>query len=236
MNAFEQAFAKLDGGRVLDVATGQGGFVHALIELLPSYQEIVGIDSRAQCVEAAEAAFEQENVHFVQMDAAEMDFEDGSFDVACISNSLHHMDDLPRVLAEMQRVIKPGGHLVISEMYRDGQTEPQLTHVQMHHWWGVIDTALGVTHRETYTRQEIVDLVQGLGLSSLECYDYAELESDPLDPQMVERLEAATKMYMQRAENLPDQQALQQRGEELLQRLRQVGFQGATHLIVVGQK
>jgi hypothetical protein len=39
--------ADIDGGRVLDIATGRGGYVHELVDGLASYDEIVGIDSQA---------------------------------------------------------------------------------------------------------------------------------------------------------------------------------------------
>ncbi len=54
-------------------------------------------------------------------------------------------------------MLKPGGHLFLSEMHRDGQTEPQLTVVYLHHSVAAVDTALGVLHKRTLTRQELVD-------------------------------------------------------------------------------
>jgi len=56
------------------------------------------------------------------MDAREMAFADASFYTVCISNSLHHMADLERVLAEMARVLRPKGRFIVAEMYCDGQT------------------------------------------------------------------------------------------------------------------
>lgn len=236
MNAFEQALRRLPGGRILDVATGNGGFVHALVELVPGYDEIVGIDTKDRAIEAAQKAFEQPNIRFEQMDAAHMVFEDASFDVVCIANSLHHMADLPTVLSEMQRVLKPDGHLVISEMYRDNQTEAQLTHVKLHHWWGDVDRTMGVPHNETYTRQQIVDLVGGLNLCDVAFYDYADLDADPKAEETVQYLDKAIDMYMQRAESASNKDALRQHGEMLRERVHRVGYHSATTLIAVGCK
>src|SRR4030042_393167 len=160
METAEDALGKLTGGYVLGVATGGGGFVNFLMENLKDYLEITGIDCNEKPLEAARKSYSQANIHFMRMDAARMDFPDGRFDTVCISNSLHHMSDLPRVLTEMKRVCKPGGHFIIAEMYQDGQCETQLTHVMLHHWWAAVDTAEGIIHHETFTRQQVVELHQ----------------------------------------------------------------------------
>ncbi len=163
----------------MEVATGSGGFVTFLMENLKDYTEITGIDCNERPLEAARKSHGQENIHFQRMDAARMDFPDCHFDTVSIANSLHHMSDLTGVLSEMMRVCKPGGHFIISEMYRDGQSETQLTHVWLHHWWAAVDTAEGITHSETFTRQEVVEIIQKTGLHELEYYDLNDLESDP---------------------------------------------------------
>ena len=89
---------------------------------------------------SAEPAFrktfkDRKGIDFVKMDAQEMTFADASFDTVCIANSLHHVADLRRVLAEMARVLRPKGRFIVAEMYCDGQTDPQMTHVLLHHWW-----------------------------------------------------------------------------------------------------
>jgi len=122
METAEDALGKLTGGYVLDVATGGGGFVNFLMENLKDYLEITGIDCNEKPLEAARKSYSQANIHFMRMDAARIDFPDSRFDTVCISNSLHHMSDLPRVLTEMKRVCKPGGQFINAEMYRDGQS------------------------------------------------------------------------------------------------------------------
>lgn len=125
------------------------------------------------------------------MDALKMDFADASFDTVCIANSLHHMEDAPAVLSEMLRVLKPGGRMVVNEMYCDGQTDTQLTHVLLHRWWAAVDSALGITHRETYTRQALVDLLSGLGLADFSVEDANDLSGDPREPALLLQLEAS---------------------------------------------
>jgi len=170
------------------------------------------------------------------MDATHLNFPDRHFDTVCISNSLHHMADLPTVLSEMLRVCKPGGNFIISEMYRDGQSETQLTHVYLHHWWAAVDTADGITHYPTFTRQQIMDVANNLGLQQLNYYDDQDLESNPKNPELIQELDGIIDRYIQRSQGLNGEVELCRRGEELRQRVHEVGFQGASSLFMIGNK
>jgi ubiquinone/menaquinone biosynthesis C-methylase UbiE len=131
---FEQALGGISGGRVLDVATAEGGFIKVLMRSLRDHETFVGIDHDAQALNTARGSFDQETIHFVQMDGERLAFKGGSFDTVAISASLHHLDNGPQVLAEMKRVLKPTGRFVLAEMHRDGLAEAQLTTVYLHHW------------------------------------------------------------------------------------------------------
>ena len=231
-----QILGHISGGKVLDVATGTGGFIHFLIDGLNDFDAITGIDAADRGEAAfAEAFKDKPNVRFVRMAAEHLDFPEAAFDTVCISNSLHHLSNLPRVLAEMKRVLKPDGHFIISEMYRDGQTEEQLTHVLLHHWWAAVDVAQGVTHYETYTREQIVSIIEELNLRQLVLHDFCDLSGDPHDPETIKELDGTIDRYIERVKELPAEVALRQRGEQLRQRIRTVGFQSATTLIAVGR-
>jgi SAM-dependent methyltransferase len=146
------------------------------------------------------------------------------------------MADPQRALAEMMRVLKPGGHLIVREMVRDHQTEEQITHVYLHHWWGGIDRALGVSHSETYTRQTVLDWIRALGLRGLTVLDYADLDSDPHDEETCAHLHDRIAQYLDRAKDLPNFAAIRAEGERLTARLDTVGIRGATALFMIGQK
>jgi len=236
MELAEETLGNLSGGHVLDVATGSGGFITFLMENLKDYIEIMGIDHNEHPLEVAQKSHNLENIHFQRMDAARMDFPDNHFDTVCIANSLHHMIYLPRVLTEMMRVCKPGGHIIINEMYRDGQSETQLTHVLLHHWWAAVDTAEGITHHETFTRQQVVEIIEQLGCHHPKYYDMKDLESHPRDPELIRELDGIIDRYIQRSRVLEGGEELHQRGEALRQRAHEVGFHGATSLLVIGKK
>jgi ubiquinone/menaquinone biosynthesis C-methylase UbiE len=234
MRTPQDILRQLPAGRVLDVATGSGGFIHFLLERLTGYTEIIGIDTSERAAAAFRTAFaDKPNIRFEPMDACHLDFEAASFDLVCISNSLHHFDDPRAALDQMVRVLRPGGHLLVSEMYRDGQTEAQMTHVHLHHWWGAVDSVNGLTHRETYMREELAALVSSLGLKDVAQDDLSDSSADPKSPSIREELDPVFERYMQRADGHPD---LQRRGEELRQRVAEIGFHDATTLVIVVRK
>ncbi len=133
----------------------------------------------------------------------------------------------------MVRVLRPGGHLLVREMYRDGQTDAQMTHVHLHHWWGAVDSVNGFTHRQTYLREELVALVSGLGLKDEAQSDLSDVSDDPKSASIREELEPVFERYMQRADGHPD---LQRRGEKLRRRVAEIGFHDATALVIVARK
>jgi SAM-dependent methyltransferase len=229
-----QLLGSLSGGRVLDVATGAGGFVHFLLDGLRDHGGIVGIDADPARAAAFRQAFAgRPDVRFELMDAHRLDFEDASFDTVCVASSLHHFEDPTPVLAEVLRVVRPGGHVIVSEMYRDGQSETQLTHVLLHHWWAAVGRTAGEVHRETYRRGEIVAILEGLGLADLQLHDLFDPDEDPHDPATVAELETAIDRYVALAAGRPD---LQARGDELRVRLRTIGVRGATQLLAIGRR
>jgi ubiquinone/menaquinone biosynthesis C-methylase UbiE len=235
MNIYKQTLGRMCGGRVLDVATGEGKFIKTLVENLGSYAEVVGIDT-IQHKEAAGGIFSAENVHFTQMDAGRLGFRDESFDIVSISSSLHHLEDVPRSLAEIKRVLRTGGHFIIRETHRDVQSQPQLTDMYIHHWVAEVDSALGFTHNRTFARQELVDLVEGLGLWNVVFHDVSNTDLDPMDKAAITESEDIIDRYIRHAEGLSACDRLKSRGEQLRRRLYKVGVQWEPELIVIGER
>lgn len=224
----------ISGGRVLDVATGGGGFIQFLLEGLKDYTEIIGIDTNQRGRAAFDDAFKvHPNIRFETMDALHLDFEAASFDLVCLSNSLHHFADPAAVLQPMLRLLRSGGHFLLSEMYCDDQSATQLTHVDLHHWWAAVDRVNNMTHNPTYTRGELVAWMDSLGLADLKLFDLCDLSEDPHQVEILAELNPVIDRYIQRAEGYPD---LQQRGEQLRRRVQTVGFHSATTLVVLGTK
>jgi ubiquinone/menaquinone biosynthesis C-methylase UbiE len=101
---------------VLDVACGAA---HASEQAAPLVHQVVGIDiTPALLAVGAErlAAAGIRNVILQQGDANALPFVDASFDIVVCRSSVHHFANPEVVLAEMARVCRPGGRVVISDM------------------------------------------------------------------------------------------------------------------------
>ena len=100
------------GEQVLDIACGTGLVTFHAAALVAPGGEVVGTDISEQMVVAARrAAIAQGigNVRFERMDAEELSFADGSFDVALCALGLMYVPDPERAVRGFHRVLRPGG-------------------------------------------------------------------------------------------------------------------------------
>lgn len=236
MDVLESVLSEIDGGKVLDVATLQGRFAHVMKGSLRSYSEIVGIDINERAIEAARVGAEAENLSFLVMDAETLEFDDEHFDTVSISGSLHHLASVRGVLEEMKRVLRPGGRFIVVEMYRADLTEPEQTASDLHQWAADVDTALGRLHNHVFTREEILGHLESLGLREVESRELRDTESDPMDDDSIERVKKVIVMVGERAKGAGDDGELGQRGQQLLERLLEVGIRSEPALVITGVK
>jgi len=95
------------GKRVLDVGCGPRGS----LEWADMVAERVGLDPLAKSYLALGA--DQHQMRYVEAGAESIPFPDGHFDVVCSFNSLDHVEDLDRCIAEIVRILGPGGTLLL---------------------------------------------------------------------------------------------------------------------------
>ena len=177
MGIFEEVLNKIDGGRVLDVATHEGGFVHILKDNLQSYTQIIGIDINVQAIVKAHNSIGNKQIKFMVMNAEQLNFANNSFDTVSISASLHHLTDIRQVLTEMMRVLKPGGNFIVAEMHRDGQTEAELTTIFLHHWVASVDQSDRTTNPLDKEMMDHLDNMIAAAIQRAEkAASYAELK------------------------------------------------------------
>ncbi len=107
----------------IDVACGPGVITRATAARVGS---VTGVDLTPAMVEEAERRAAEEgvgNVSFEAGDATALEFADASFDGAITRLSLHHVPAPGRVVAEMARVVRPGGWVVLSDIVADEDGE-----------------------------------------------------------------------------------------------------------------
>lgn len=95
---------------VLDAGCGDGGVARLLRARV---REVTAVD-----VEVSSAWKNEPGLRFLVADAEALPFDDDTFDLIHSKDSLHHMHDPARALAEYHRVLKPGGVALIVEANR----------------------------------------------------------------------------------------------------------------------
>ena len=95
--------------RACDVGTGAGAIA---IALAPLVREVVGVDIVPELLEEGRKRAPK-NVELVEADATALPYERGSFDLVCTARTLHHLARPELVLAELNRVLRPGGAMLV---------------------------------------------------------------------------------------------------------------------------
>ena len=129
--------------RALDVGCGTGGFLAALARVGPA----VGMD---QAPEALDYCRRRGARDLIPHDVARCPWPipDGAFDLVTALDVVEHVDDDAGLVAEMHRVLKPGGVMIIS--------------VPSFQWlWSYWDEQIG--HRRRYTRPRVTELMRRAG-------------------------------------------------------------------------
>lgn len=107
-----------DGARVLEIGCGPGWFWDAAADLLPARLDLTLTDLSPGMVEdaceRAAAAGPDWTVRGQALDAGRLPFADASFDVVMALHMLYHVPDPARAIAEMARVLRPGGVALVT--------------------------------------------------------------------------------------------------------------------------
>jgi demethylmenaquinone methyltransferase / 2-methoxy-6-polyprenyl-1,4-benzoquinol methylase len=106
------------GDRALDVATGTGDLAFELAVRVGAEGEVVGIDFAERMLEVArrKASSLGAPVRFEGGNALALAYGDDEFDAATVGFGARNFSDLDRGLAEMARVVRPGGRVVVLEI------------------------------------------------------------------------------------------------------------------------
>ncbi|MDH7484898.1 MAG: class I SAM-dependent methyltransferase [Anaerolineae bacterium] len=161
-----QHWAQLAGARILVDGCGVGMYVRALRQFTP---HVWGLDIEAERVAEAQAAVPDARLQVADGEA--LPYADDSFDVVLSHEVIEHVGDDRQVLAEMLRVLRPGGRLLL---FCPNRLYPFETHG--HYWRGryhfgntpLINWLPGcwrdrlAPHVRAYTRRDLRRLLAGL--------------------------------------------------------------------------
>ncbi|HJU25911.1 MAG TPA: bifunctional demethylmenaquinone methyltransferase/2-methoxy-6-polyprenyl-1,4-benzoquinol methylase UbiE [Rhodanobacteraceae bacterium] len=110
------------GDRVLDLAGGTGDIAALLLPRVGGKGEVVVGDINASMLHAGRDRLLDRGLHarlrWAQLNAEALPFPDDSFDAVTIAFGLRNVTDKDKALAEMQRVLKPGGRVLVLEFSR----------------------------------------------------------------------------------------------------------------------
>jgi demethylmenaquinone methyltransferase/2-methoxy-6-polyprenyl-1,4-benzoquinol methylase len=102
---------------ILDIATGTGDFAIEALALKPD--KIIGVDISSGMLEEGKKKMKKRKLdHIIDMqmgDSEKLLFEDNNFDAVIVSFGVRNFENLEKGLADMFRVLKPGGKTVIVE-------------------------------------------------------------------------------------------------------------------------
>ncbi len=166
------------GDQCLDVGCGTGPELAELAAMVRPGGRVVGVDRSAALTAAARERLEADAgaIELVVADAHRLPFADAEFDACRADRTLQHLLHPAAALAEMARVTRPGGRVVVTE-FRWGLVAPSLDRA-------VTDAVLGVMagpgERRDWIGHRLEEMFAGAGLGdaraigtdhSLESYD-----------------------------------------------------------------
>lgn len=146
--------------RVLDIGCGTGLFAARVREALPKAR-VCGVDLVAGMLARGRERWRKLAGHAspVQGDSERLPFASGAFDVVTCANSFHHYPRQDRAVAEMRRVLRPGGCLMLIDGYRDAP-----------YGWFIYDVCVALREGDVHhcSRRRMRELAQGAGFARVE--------------------------------------------------------------------
>ena len=232
MDALTNFFLDKNCEYILDVGTGQGNFIPVLKVAFPN-AKIVGIDPVIESL--TEAKINHPDVQFLQGKAERLPFKEGTFDVVSISLALHHLTKVSKGLREIKRVVKNDGWIIINEIISDDLNPAQEVQKIYHHFRSRIDRILGISHHETFKKDQVIQMVEEVGIS-IRFYFEHKVEPKELEENEIEKKVEIMQKKLDNIKGKPEYEEMKGLITEFKKQAVIYGFQPATNLVIVGRK
>ncbi len=139
----------------LDVGTGAG---HTAANLATFAKKVYGLDPAEGMLNAARETYGHlENLEFVAGTSEQTLFPDETFDIVTARHTLHHHPSMPRTLAEIKRVLKPNGRLIIVDEITPSENVAD--------WYHQLEVAHDPTHVRAYFVSDWQRFIREAGLT-----------------------------------------------------------------------
>src|SRR5690348_1611643 len=166
-------------GRVLDIGTGPGQIVIKLGYRLTRWK-FVGVDRSPTMIEKAMESLATAGelagrVEFRIADGNALDFPDKSFEIVVCNSVLHHVPDSQRLFAEIARVVKPGGAILLRDLRRPSRPGYAL-HVWKHgrHYSGEMRRLFTASVQAAYTEEELQKMLAASPLRDVRVFRHGK--------------------------------------------------------------
>lgn len=232
MEQLTDFFRHTEVNEILDVGTGTGDFIPVLTKIFRNAR-ITGVDPNVLSLHTA--AEKYSDVLFAEMNGENLNFDDQTFDIASISMALHHLPDVQKSLKEMKRVVKKDGWIIVNELFSDNLNPAQEVHKMFHHFRSSIDRILGISHNETFKKEEILKMVAEAGIEIQFQFESVKQDNQILTPKDLDDRVEKMKDLLDQIKDLPEYELLKPEIDKFREGAKKYGFQPATNVVVVGK-
>lgn len=115
--------------KVLEIGSGRGGGAH-YIKRYFSPKNMVGVDFSKKAVSLCQQHYTMEGLTFIPGDAEALPFNDDSFDAVVNVESSHCYESMDKFLAQVKRVLKPGGHFLFTDFRTKSKINEMNTQIE----------------------------------------------------------------------------------------------------------
>jgi SAM-dependent methyltransferase len=152
----DELFARANPRSLLDVGCGEGVLVHKWAQRLGENRRVVGIDLEEESIQAGWSERHAANLEYRVMQAEDLPFADGEFDLATAIEVLEHVPDPEHTLVEMARCAER--HLLVSV-----PREPlwRMLNMARGAYWSALGNTPG--HLNHWSKRAFVDLLSRHG-------------------------------------------------------------------------
>jgi ubiquinone/menaquinone biosynthesis C-methylase UbiE len=172
MNAMQSTVSP-QGLRVADIGCGGGIYTRGWLKL--GVKHVVGVDASRVMLDAAmEALGDNPQVSFQFGDAGATGLPDGSVDLAFQRALIHHLEDLGAVMAEANRILSPGGWLVVQDRTPDDVSLPGSPDHLRGYFFERFPRLLELEQSRRWTTGQVVSAMERAGFREVRSFTFWE--------------------------------------------------------------